>query len=1550
MAKVMWVLAFLWTLSIGAALYLQYTSEKQAAKDIALAQVRTSFAKDMAYRLWAAKMGGLYVEKTGTVSPNPYLAQVADRDLLTKDGKQLTLINPAYMTRMVLEQATSAFGAKGKITSINPKNPQNAPDDWEKQALLKIQASEKEFFEHTMLDGVSVFRYLAPIVASESCFRCHSADTMTVGKAAGGISISIPDKSTWGVQLAQHRTVVLSTLTGLFLFGLGTIAFAARVLRTRDREKIQLLQSLQSSEAKYREMIQQAPIAYQTLDSEGRILSVNDAWLKMLGYAAADCVGKPFIEFVTPGPQARNLIELLGMPGLSERRVLELRHQEGHPILVSIQARVEFESGGQKSAIHCTFQDITEQNRAHRALEESERKFRLIAGNTEDVIFLYELANQRFEYVSPSVERITGYTPAQLQGHSMHEFLTPESSAFVQAAHPARIAAFIEGAKTQGSQTYEVGIRAADRRTILAEVLSTLLTNKDGVPTHMLGVCRDITKRKQYEEALNALLQETVSSSGDEFAAAVVQKLSHVLGVSYVLLGRLTKGKEQNVKTLALWANGRQIDNIEYHVKGAPCERLLEVGTLLINDELLSEYPESILIRQLGIRSYLGALLKTRGGTPLGVLVAMDTRSMRPTQTQQSLIAAFASRASTELERFDALEALAENEQRFRQTVQNSQAGYFKIGLDRRLEDVNQAWLDLHGYSSREEVLGKHFGTVQTPEHLPAAVAMIERILSGYSQAPGEFTRRKKDGSVGFHTFSASAVVHGGKITGVEGFIIDTTDLKKAKDEYAKLFNEMIDGFAVHEIICDEDGVPFDYRFLAVNPAFERIVGKTSREMIGKSARELFPQMEDFWPKTYGEIALKGGIASFERGFDPLGRTFAIKAFQSAPGCFACTVSDISNRIRAEQNLAKDEAELAAINEHVPMMLLLLDEKRQIRRYNRSAADFCGLGQSPEENLSPGSFLRCVRANDSTMGCGFGPQCKNCKLRSCFRDTLETGTPHQREETILHTVHGDSLKQVVLLFSTAQVLIGAERMVLLCIEDISQQKQAELQIRRQAALLDIARDAICVLSSDYAIEYWNRGAKNIFGWLAEEAVGCDWETLIFKQESPSFRDAWQLVLEKGEWIGELEALTKEGLPKTLQCRASRVNETKEGPNSVLFICTDITESRILEAQVLHMQRIDSLGAIASGIAHDLNNILSPILMSVDLLPSRMTRDDDKQLVEMLRSSAHRGADIVQQLLVFSRSSNTPRQPIDPARITREMSSIIRQTFPKSITLNTEIPDKIWQVVADSTQIHQVLLNLCVNARDAMEQGGALLLRLENKTLESPMTTSESGPRTGPHVCITVKDTGCGMPKEVLDRIFDPFFTTKPAGKGTGLGLSTVLGIIKAHNGFIRIQSEPGAGTECSVFLPAIPDSADDQVEEDIDDDLQGRGELILVIDDEESVQHLINMTLASNNYRVLHAPDGAKAVAMFSQRASEIRVAITDMMMPHMDGKLTIQCLRQINPRLPIIAMSGMHDQIANVEKSGEGGVKFLLKPFTVKKMLALLKEVLVDSEPSKPA
>ncbi|HUI28759.1 MAG TPA: PAS domain S-box protein [Candidatus Acidoferrales bacterium] len=502
-----------------------------------------------------------------------------------------------------------------------------------------------------------------------------------------------------------------------------------------------------------------------------------------------------------------------------------------------------------------------------------------------------------------------------------------------------------------------------------------------------------------------------------------------------------------------------------------------------------------------------------------------------------------------------------------------------------------------------------------------------------------------------------------------------------------------------------------------------------------------------------------------------------------------------------------------------------------------------------------------------------------------------------------------------------------------------ERKRSDEKIREQATLLDKSQDAITLETLDGIITYWNEGATKIFGWKSEDAIGKKLESLMKDKMPQGSSAARNKTLKESEWAGEMTSFNRSGDELILDCRWKLLTDIEGNPRTIMTICTDITDRKKLESQFMRAQRLESIGTLAGGIAHDLNNVLSPIMMSVRALKRRLNDDQSEKILQAIESSAKRGADMVRQVLMFGRGAKGERVILQPRHVVREIVSIANETLPKSIRVDQYIPKDLWTILGDATQLHQVLLNLCVNARDAMSEGGVLTLSAENTILNEESAKMNIDAKPGKYVLIAVSDTGVGIPPGLLDKIFEPFFTTKEVGKGTGLGLSTALAIVKAHGGFINVFSEINKGTSFKIYLPATElEEVSTAVETDLDQYV-GHGEMILVVDDESSIREIARATLEAYHYQVVLAGDGAEAIAVFVKNMEEVRAVIIDNMMPILDGKSAVSALKRMETEVKIIATSGLQEE-ASAGFAGQIDA-FISKPFTGEKLLKTVYEVL---------
>ena len=511
--------------------------------------------------------------------------------------------------------------------------------------------------------------------------------------------------------------------------------------------------------------------------------------------------------------------------------------------------------------------------------------------------------------------------------------------------------------------------------------------------------------------------------------------------------------------------------------------------------------------------------------------------------------------------------------------------------------------------------------------------------------------------------------------------------------------------------------------------------------------------------------------------------------------------------------------------------------------------------------------------------------------------------------------------------------------------DVTERKLAEHRIRQQAELLDKTRDAVIVCDLNYDILFWNRGAEKIYGLSVEEVLGRSIVDVLLAgnvQELETIRAEFE-PLEKLNHVAKRKA--KDGRQLTIDARWTLVRNELGQPDYILITQTDISQQKQAEDHLLRVQRMESIGTLAGGIAHDLNNTLSPVLMGVEMLEGNETlTDEDRKWLTLIRDNSERAADLVKQVLTFARGSEGSVVPMQLRHVAKELLQVLRETLPKSILLKQQIEPDLWIMKADPTQMHQVLMNLSLNASDAMPDGGTLSISLTNEMVDDGYHRMNSEIAPGRYILVEVEDTGHGMSNETIERIFDPFFTTKEIGKGTGLGLSTVLNIVEGHGGILSVESSVGRGTKFSIFFPAIALQEPSTVSDEGQTSSDGDGRLILIVDDEADVREIIRAALEKAGYRTLEAPDGADGLGTFADHKDEIAAVITDASMPLLDGVVLSRAIRKIAPETKIIAMSGLlsSSQISQLEAVGVDA--FLTKPFTAKKLLACLAVFLPES------
>jgi PAS domain S-box-containing protein len=629
-------------------------------------------------------------------------------------------------------------------------------------------------------------------------------------------------------------------------------------------------------------------------------------------------------------------------------------------------------------------------------------------------------------------------------------------------------------------------------------------------------------------------------------------------------------------------------------------------------------------------------------------------------------------------------------------------------------------------------------------------------------------------------------------------------------------------------------------------------------------------------------------------------------------------------KLRAEDSLRQSREQFRQIAENIDDFVVMLDRLGNCLYANPTWCRLLGKA----EDSSGFNILHYIHPEDCKRFEEFLRKAGNEKaIREIdYRLLLLDGTIRHLEARVSFPQHEDQETPALLLAG----------------RDVTQRRQAEAQLREQASLLDKARDAICVVDLGYTITYWNSGAGKIFGHPATRAIGANVRDLLFATQHERFDTIFALALAKGEWHGEFPFTRPGGAELVVDSSWTLVTDEHGHAKSILCINTDLTKRKQLEQELQRTQRIESLGMVAGGIAHDLNNILSPILMSVDLLRPLATTPESKIVIDTVESSATHGSELVRQILLFARGGQGQLSEVHVDTLLDELKGFLKATLRGKIDLQIQCAPVVWATSADATQLKQVLLNLSVNARDAMPSGGRVHVSATNVRVTAGTERGLHGEiPAGRYVRLSVADTGSGIPPEVLDKIFDPFFTTKEIGKGTGLGLSTIAGIVQSHGGAIKVDSTVGVGTTFQIYLPAMEAPAVPAPPAALPDAADGNGEGILLVDDDSGILLVTERILSGHGYKVHSAPNGRTGLDIFHQEHGQIKLVICDLMMPGITGSDVLTQIHQEAPDVSLILMSGLGDGLRQSTPEFETYARILAKPIKMGALLGVVREEL---------
>jgi two-component system, cell cycle sensor histidine kinase and response regulator CckA len=1247
--------------------------------------------------------------------------------------------------------------------------------------------------------------------------------------------------------------------------------------------------AVQESAALYDALLSTTVDGVTLVDADGRILEANEAICRRLGYRREELVGLSIadIEAVeSPEDTACRMRKIMATG--SDR--FETRHRCRDGQIIESEVSVTFIP--QRNCFVTFSHDVTERKRTEARL-----KFQaLVLDQIGDQVTSTDL-DGRITYVNEAECRFRGRSPESLIGGPV----TIYGDAALRGAAQQEI---IDRTRSAGGWSGEVVNFDKDGREHLTFLRTRLLHDAHGRPTGMCGVSTDVTELKQAERELRRAKER-------------LELAQRAAGMGTWDWDLLTGGIEWTPDLFEIFGLDPQTTAASFEAWRAavhPDDRAVAEARIrrAIQDHtpLASEYRVVRSDGQVCWVNALGHAVYDDTGKALRMLgVCIDVT-----------------------ERKQAAQALEDALLRQAAAVQAGNVGLWDWDLRTNEVRYSAEWKRQIGYT--EDEIGEGFEEWRSrlhPDDFLRTVAYIETMIAeGRAHWQHEFRFRHKDGS--YRWILAQAAVlkdETGQPIRTLGSHVDITDRKQAEEavresetRYRLLFDQMLTGFALHEIICAPDGTPEDYRFLAVNPAFERLTGLRAAQVVGRTAREVLPGLESRWIEVYGRVALTGEPAEFESTSMPLGKTFEVRAFSPAPRQFATIFADVTARKRAEDDLAREHAHLQLAQQIARLGYWSYDvdtktptwSEEMFRIFGRNPADGVPHYDRHRTFIHPDDWDRFDSAVQSAIqGTGY-----DLVIRVIFPDQSVHFVSTQGYPQY------DSRGRFVGLFGTSQ--------------DITESKQREESRVRLATAVEQADEAIVITDAAGTIEYVNPAFEKITGYPHTEAVGQNPRILKSgRQDAASYRKLWSTITAGGVWHGRFTNRRKDGTLYDEEATISPIVDTSGKIVNFVAVKRDISQELALGEQLRQAQKMEMVGQLAAGVAHDFNNLLTAIHGYVSLarrgLPAEHPARDSLQGIEV---AALHAVGVTRGLLTFSGRGTTQREAVDLRAVLRDSTRLLRRLLPARVILEVDAPAEpaVW-VRADPTQLQQVVMNLALNARDAMPEGGCLRI-----ALGVVFQATAAGRDSDCDVWIAVSDTGAGMTPEVQAHIFEPFFTTKPAGRGTGLGLAIVRSIVQEHGGRIEVASSPEAGSTFRVFLPCVtpPPTASPAVPLPVRG--KGEGELVLLAEDDPYVRQVLATALQNGGYGVIEAKDGAELSTLYLKHREKLRLLVVDVDLPRQSGLDGLAAIRAGGDAVPAIVITAQ----AEVPPEALGRADVLMrKPFSIAELARVVNQLVVS-------
>jgi len=1247
-------------------------------------------------------------------------------------------------------------------------------------------------------------------------------------------------------------------------------------------------------------------LIYKMSLSNRHLEYINSASLEVTGYTPEDYYKEPFLFSKLIHPDSRKYFNdcwadlLMGnAPPFYEYQIIhaktgKVRWLRQSNILVK-------DKSGKPIAIEGIVRDVTRQKETEEALFESVKKYSLLAENTADIIWSADL-KFNFTYASPAVELVLGYTPEEKIGTCLSSLVDTETFAHVKII----VADLLKLAPESNPILFEIEMLHKDGHTVPVEVKGRMLFDKFGKPIGLQGTTRDITDRKEAEE-----------------------KLSDIRHRYQGLFDNMTSG----VAIYKAVNNGNDFVFVDFNSAGEQIEKVKKED--LIGESVIEMFPE---VKQYGLLDVLKRVWETGKPEILPLSFYKDNRveGWRENKifrlSSGEVVVVYDDLTVQKQAQVD----LRSSNLRLKKYFEQSLVGMAITSVEKGWIEVNDATCSMFGYSE-EEFFDLTWSAMTHPDDLEEDLKEFGKILSGeidnYSIQKRFF---RKDGTILFTDLSVNTIRKtDGSIDHFFALINDVTEQKLAEKallesevRFKGMFDNMSSGVAIFKSFNNGE----DFIFLQLNRAGQKINKVSLEQVKGRHLSEVFPGtlatglldvFQDVWQT--GKARHNQSVLYKDSRITGWREHFIYKL---TTGELVAIFNDVTARRKAELALEENERYYRTLLHSLHEDIIVIGKDYRIVDINNSFVK--SSGHRREDVIG----RHCFEVTHQEIKPCTQQDEYECKLQEVFN----TGNAFSCKHT--HIKQDGSSVYMDILLSPLKDADGNVTHVVEAMRDITEMVEAQEELDRLVTAIEQSADTIVITDTKGMIQYANPAFENITGYTIAEAIGQNPRVLQSgKHEIAFYKEMWEKLTEGNTWVGRFINKKKDGTLYTEEATITPVLDASGKIINYVAVKRDITEKLKLETQYRQAQKEESIGRLAGGIAHDLNNLLTPILGYSELLLGDFgVGDPRKDSIDEILQAGLRARDLVRQLLAFSRKQTLEYKSVKinavVSGLEKLLRRIIREDINISFTLSPEIPD----IMADIGQIEQVLMNLTVNASDAMPDGGELGIKTDHVYLDEEFVSSHAKISKGSYILLSITDTGCGIDLETKNHMFEPFYSTK-GEQGTGLGLATVYGIIKQHKGCIDVISEPEQGTEFKIYLPVSDKNLDVDQPEEIPLPSLGGSETILLVEDEKSVRELAETLLKQLGYLVFSASNGREALLMVESFADKIDLLLTDVVMPEMNGKELYEEISKKYSSIAALYMSGYTNDVINSHGVLDEDIIFIQKPFSIRELALKVRE-----------